>query len=135
MSPARLRDDAAPWSFFLPVMLAVAVGMLLAGGVQYALKTVFSPSQPELQVASAATSAGTDADASDGADEEGEAAALVEVGDAQGGDVVLLPGPITAMRGGFDRACINDTIALRRPNGWEQGLENDAPLRCRASSP
>jgi hypothetical protein len=39
------------------------------------------------------------------------------------------------MRDGAARACINDTIAMRRSNGWEQGLDENAPLRCRASSP
>ncbi len=135
MSPARLRDDVAPWSFFLPVMLAVAVGVLLAGAVQFALRSVFAPAPETRPAASAAAVAPEDADGEAVATPGSGDAALVEVGAAQGGDVVLLPGPITSMREGSARACINDTIALRRPNGWEQGLENDAPLRCRASSP
>ncbi|MBJ6980739.1 hypothetical protein [Luteimonas sp. MC1572] len=135
MRPTSLRDDAAPWSFFLPVMLAVAVGMLLAGAVQFALKTVFAPGPSDIHAAPVAVVASGDPDGDVVATADEAEAALVAVGAAQGGDVVLLPGPITSMREGSDRACINDTIALRRPNGWEQGLENDAPLRCRASSP
>jgi hypothetical protein len=135
MSPARLRDDAAPWSFFLPVMLAVAAGVLLAAAVQFAIRTVFVPAPPLAGPAPAVASSSADAEADAVAVGGGADDAQVEVGAAQGGDVVLLPGPITSMREGSERACINDTIALRRSNGWEQGLENDAPLRCRASSP
>lgn len=135
MSPVRLRDDAAPWSFFLPVMLAVAMGMLLAGAVQYALKAILGDAPATTHAAPAAPAGAEDLDSDAAASADEEAAALVEVGPSQGGDVVLLPGPITSMREGAERACINDTIAMRRPNGWEQGLENDAPLRCRASSP
>lgn len=135
MSPARLRDEATPWSFFLPVMLAVAVGVLLAGAVQYALTTVFGPQPSPLGIAPVADAASADGDDDGELANSDSEAALIEVGPVQGGDVVLLPGPITSMREGSERACINDTIALRRHNGWEQGLENDAPLRCRASSP
>ena len=46
-----------------------------------------------------------------------------------------LPGPISAMRDRDERACINGTVADRKPNGWEQALEDDAPLRCTATSP
>lgn len=35
-----MRDDVPPWSFFLPVALAVAVGVLLADGVKFALHRV-----------------------------------------------------------------------------------------------
>ncbi|PBS11228.1 hypothetical protein CMZ82_15820 [Lysobacteraceae bacterium NML93-0792] len=46
-----------------------------------------------------------------------------------------LPGPVTARQAGASESCINNTVATRSPNGWEQSLENDAPVRCTAISP
>jgi len=57
---------------------------------------------------------------------------------AQGADVDAgraLPGPVTARQAGASESCINNTVATRNPNGWEQALENDAPVRCTAISP
>lgn len=136
MSPVRLRDDATPWSFFLPTMLAVAAGILVADIVGHVAGAAFGSDDARM-----ATMAVPDPRSADGvadALEEAplsEATGVVEVGESSGGDLVLLPGPVAAMRDGAERACINHTIAMRRPNGWEQGLEDNAPLRCRASSP
>lgn len=136
MSPVRVRDDSSPWSFFLPILLAVAMGILLADMVRHVAGAAFGEDEPVVAVAAAPPD--TSGDAGEGEDPDagaGDGAAVVTVGQSSGGDVVLLPGPVSAMRDGAERACINDTIALRRPNGWEQGLEDSAPLRCRASSP
>ncbi|MDC7806590.1 hypothetical protein PQS31_07120 [Luteimonas sp BLCC-B24] len=46
-----------------------------------------------------------------------------------------LPGPVTARQAGASESCINNTVATRSANGWEQSLENDAPVRCTAISP
>ncbi|NYZ61265.1 hypothetical protein [Luteimonas deserti] len=46
-----------------------------------------------------------------------------------------LPGPVVARQAGASESCINNTVATRSPNGWEQALENDAPVRCTATSP
>ena len=134
MSPVRLRDDPTPWSFFVPTMLAVAVGILVADVVGHVAGAVFGSDD----VAAVAALDGPRVAAVRDEVEDDQlsgASAVVEVGQSSGGDLVLLPGPVAAMRDGADRACINHTIALRRPNGWEQGLEDNAPLRCRASSP
>ena len=133
MSPVRLRDDPTPWSFFFPTMLAVAVGILAADVAGHVAGAVFG-ADDTAPVAVLASQVGT---MRDELEEEplSVGAAVVEVGQSSGGDLVLLPGPVAAMRDGAERACINHTIALRRPNGWEQGLEDNAPLRCRASSP
>ncbi|MEN1928280.1 hypothetical protein WCE41_06240 [Luteimonas sp. MJ246] len=134
MSPVRLRADVTPWSFLLPMLLAVAGGVLLADIVRHVAGAAFAPEEPQQPTVAAV--AKPDQDEGDDTDDmHSEATGLVEVGASSGGGVVLLPGPSTAMREGADRACINDTIAMRRPNGWEQGLEDNAPLRCRASSP
>lgn len=128
----RVQDGISPWSFFLPTMLAVGLGVLLAAAAQWAISSMFADG-------AATTGTGPVAPAPMGIDAAdavpGDAASLVEVGTVQAGDVPMLPGPITAMRDGAARACINDTIAMRRSNGWEQGLDENAPLRCRASSP
>jgi len=115
-------------------MLAVAVGILVADVVGHVAGAVFGSDD----VAAVAALDGPRVAAVRDEVEDDQlsgASAVVEVGQSSGGDLVLLPGPVAAMRDGADRACINHTIALRRPNGWEQGLEDNAPLRCRASSP
>ncbi|WP_238346235.1 hypothetical protein [Luteimonas saliphila] len=45
-----------------------------------------------------------------------------------------LPGAIVARRDGAPEACINGTIALRDENGWQQRIENDAPVPCTEQS-
>lgn len=132
MTLRRLRDDAPPWSFFLPVLLAVALGVLLADVVKLAVSAIFGSDDAPVTAAPMAAGSGPYPDAFilDDADD-----ALVEVGEVQAGETLMLPGPIAAMRDGAARACINGTVALQQPNGWVQGLEGNAPLRCRASSP
>lgn len=134
MSRVRLRDDVTPWSFFLPAMLAVAVGILAADVVAHVAGAVFGSDDAPVVATADAPRVGAVRDDFEGESLAGGAGA-VEVGQSSGGDLVLLPGPVAAMRDGAERACINHTIALRRPNGWEQGLEDNVPLRCRASSP
>jgi hypothetical protein len=133
MSPVRIRDASGPWSLFLPVLLAVAGGILAADIVRHLTASAFADEADPVAAAPAGTDAANGGD--EGVDEGADDGAVVTVGRSSGGDVVLLPGPATAMRDASARACINGTIALRRPNGWEQGLEDNAPLRCRASSP
>lgn len=132
MNPIPPRDSRDRWSLFLPVLLAVAAGILVADIVRHLAGAAFAedtaPTAPLVTVPQEPADGDDDAATADDA-------VRVTVGPSSGGDVVLLPGPVAAMRDGAERACINDTIALRRPNGWEQGLEHSAPLRCRASSP
>lgn len=132
MNRVELREGRRPWSLFLPVLAAVAAGILLADIVRHVAGAAFAGGDPVVPAVAAAPP--PDA-AGEGTEPDDDAAGEVVVGETSGGDVVLLPGPVTAMRDGAERACINHTIALRRPNGWEQGLEASAPLRCRASSP
>lgn len=126
------RDSRDAWSLFLPVLLAVAAGILVADIVRHLAGAAFADDQVPAAPIATVPEDPVDGKADDAAADD---AARVTVGMSSGGDVVLLPGPVAAMRDGAERACINDTIALRRPNGWEQGLEHSAPLRCRASSP
>lgn len=132
MTLRRLADAAPPWSFFVPVLLAVALGVLLADGARWALSGLFGGGDVSVAAAPVATGNDPRADAFlvDELDD-----AHVEVGEVHAGETLMLPGPSTAMRDGAARACINGTVALQQPNGWVQGLEHNAPLRCRATSP
>lgn len=137
MNRRAFQDDTPPWSFFLPVTLAVVVGVLVADAVRLAIGAVF------VREAVESTAAGTPAKAppaagSPGAGERIEPAPATPAAPTQAAadsDIPALPGPLSAMRDSADRACINDTVAERRPNGWEQALEDDAPVRCTAASP
>lgn len=128
-----------PWSFFLPIALAVAVGVLVANGLGAVL---FGGSEADEHAADATEAAA--------AGKDGEALADVEAGSVQQATVaakqpapakplptlepVSLPGPSGARRDGEVRACIGGTVAVRAENGWEQEVVNDAPARCIASS-
>lgn len=163
------RDDAPPWSFFIPIVLAVIVGVLAADAIRYAVLTVFAghdevldetaqPDATEPALSPTASDAGTPSDAEpDGAGRDAADDHRAEPGDApppppgaadadpgeadadrtQAVSSALqeLPGPLSARRDGHNTTCINGTVAYRSGNGWEQSLENDAPLRCTATSP
>ncbi|TYT25085.1 hypothetical protein FZO89_01670 [Luteimonas viscosa] len=164
MSGNRIRDDAAPWSFFLPVVAAVIVGILVAGWIQWAIGTVFEGRErvarlsgpvatdpapeapPGVAPAEATPAAGPEAVAAEAAP---PAAASREPSRAQAAtppangpvDTAAalasppeLPGAIVARRDGAPAACINGTVALRDANGWQQQLENDAPVACTEQS-
>lgn len=145
-----IRDDVAPWSFFLPVTLAVVVGGLLVGLVLRTIDLVFAPSPARTPVeavqppapaspeASPKDPAAAVAMASTSAEQAGDALAqetqqtqdTAAEAEAPAAGVPVLPGPIVARRDGAAEACINGSIALRAENGWEQRLENDAPVPC-----
>jgi len=138
MNRRGFQDDAPPWSFFLPVTLAVVIGILVADAVRLAIGAVFvretaetrAPPRAPAPAAEAAEPAGTPAPAPASATATSSAPnAPVE------SDVPELPGPISAMRDRGETACINGTVADRKPNGWAQAIEDDAPLRCTATSP
>ena len=151
MDRSGIRDDVAPWSFFLPMTLAVALGGLLAGLALRMVDRVFAPGSdaaaveavyrlvpapaeaspavepaPQAPVASAsAADAGTPVAA-----ERPPMRAVAEREASAADGVPVLPGAIVAKRDGAPEACINGSIARRAENGWEQRLENDAPVRC-----
>jgi hypothetical protein len=142
MNRRGFQDDAPPWSFFLPVTLAVVVGVLTADAARLAIGAVFVRDTAESAAPAKAptkTPAPPDADASADEDVPVQAPAVrgakATTKPADDADAPALPGPMSAMRDDSKRACINGTVAERRPNGWEQALEDDAPLRCTADSP
>ncbi|MCW5581312.1 MAG: hypothetical protein KIS72_08225 [Luteimonas sp.] len=151
MDRSGIRDDVAPWSFFLPVTLAVVVGALLAGLILRAVDRVFAPESPgrvsaeavprpapavsgAAPVEPASTASRTSvppADSTGSAARESQpvqGAAQAEAPSSAG--VPVLPGAIVARRDGAAEACISGSIARRADNGWEQRLENDAPVPC-----
>lgn len=151
--------DPTPWSFFLPIALAVLLGALVAGLILRAIDSASDGDEGRttdaMQVQPAAKTDAPDAaqpspepvvaetaqvrrpqpapqqavpaaspPAAMGADQAaGSAAAHVA-------SVPTLPGAMLARRDGAPEACINGTIALRNENGWQQRLENDAPVAC-----
>lgn len=142
MNRRGFQDDVPPWSFFLPVTLAVVVGVLIADAARLAIGAVFvsdtaessTPTKaPAKAPAPAAEAAPTDENTPAQAPVAPDAKAATKP--AVDTDAPGLPGPMSAMRDDSKRACINGTVAERRPNGWEQALEDDAPLRCIADSP
>lgn len=142
MNRRGFQDDAPPWSFFLPVTLAVVVGVLIADAARLAIGAVFVRDAAESTApAKAPAKAPAPTDAAASADENAPAQApaapdaKAATKPAADTDAPRLPGPMSAMRDDSKRACINGTVAERRPNGWEQALEDDAPLRCTAESP
>src|SRR5690606_28938615 len=127
---SSFRDDAPPWSFFIPVTLAVIVGVLAADAIRYAIGTVFggdeAPSQVEAGPRDApdaperaaeesgpepAPRAGPDIESDAGA---APAAATAEEQDAPAAEaasrsdgVLELPDSMTARRDGDPAACVN----------------------------
>lgn len=142
----------APWSFFLPVALAVLVGAVVAGLILRGIDGASDdddaapvPASP----ASVENDIGEPVEAADPAPAQVDAAAAVappeaappahaprDLSAAPDGDddaaasVPSLPGAIVARRDGAPEACIGGTIAWRDENGWQQRLENDAPVAC-----
>lgn len=159
----------SPWSFFLPVMLAVLIGQLAADWIGARLwpgeragtptptpativETVGDPQAVEPAPLPTPVAAVPPADpvpvvptTTEVPERAPTAAAPVQDPEstwtgatpADGGPEPgrELPGPVTARQAGASESCINNTVATRSPNGWEQSLENDAPVRCTAISP
>ena len=159
------HPTASPWSFFLPVALAVLVGGLVAGlllrGIDKALRSgdrvvavdaivpvaVAPPGGADMGAPVATPVPPGRAHAQPGAGAPPRASALPAP--AASTDVATpvvapaaapsfepaapmptLPGAIAARREGASEACINGTIARRDPHGWQQRLDNDAPVAC-----
>ena len=138
------REGLTPWSFFIPVALAAAVGVLVANAIGFATGALFlghavaappTPASGSAPKARLASSAGTET----GEKPETEVGRAVVGGRVDAPlpilEPVRLPGPTSARRDGESRACISGTIALRAKNGWQEEMVNDAPGRCLAISP
>lgn len=145
MSRSDTWVAVTPWSFFLPTLLAAALGVFIAnaasrlvfGGDAAPAASAAAPAEP---VASASTpvaapvAAGAKA-AAQAATTASPAATSATPAPAAIAAPLRLPGPSAARRDGEERACINGTVARRASNGWEQEMLDDAPARCMATSP
>lgn len=142
-----------PWSFFVPTLLAAALGVFIANA---ASRLVFGDGREarggeagQVESAPKAGEAGASktTDAPSPADTTARASAAPErprpaaspattgaAAEAQAQEPLRLPGPSVARRDGGERACINGTVARRASNGWEQEVVGDAPARCVATS-
>ncbi|RPD88324.1 hypothetical protein [Luteimonas sp. 100069] len=158
------RDAVSPWAFFLPIALAVMVGSLVADALGHLMRGRFAeapvavvaevspaavaapeptpppaplpqPVLPEPALPAAPVTEPPQADAALPA--AAPAPSVIAAVEAPSGVDAprRLSGPMTARQAGESESCINNTVATRSPNGWEQALENDAPVRCEASSP
>ncbi|MDR7193079.1 hypothetical protein [Luteimonas terrae] len=155
------REAVSPWAFFLPIALAVMVGNLVADAIGGMLRDRFDDVPPaiEEQVAASVNTAPVEMAAPVEpapvvpeqvappapvvAPPNPDAAMLAEPDSAAAPSATASPasdagrrlsGPMTARQAGESESCINNTVATRSPNGWEQALENDAPVRCEATS-
>ena len=139
---SRFRDAAPPWSFFIPTTLAVIVGVLAADAIRYAIGSVFggddalvqvdagSPEPAAPEPVAPASPAGTDVGAVPGAaSDDGQEVPFGHAASRNNG-VLELPDSMTARREGAAAACVNGSVANRVQGGWEQALENDAPVPC-----
>lgn len=155
------RDAVSPWAFFLPVALAVMVGSLVADAIGHMLRDRFAdapvavveqvvapvdttavetaapvepaPAMPEPVEPAPPVVQAPHPDAAMLAEPDSAGAPLAATPPASDG-ARRLSGPMTARQAGESESCINNTVATRSPNGWEQALENDAPVRCEATS-
>ena len=157
---SSFRDDAPPWSFFIPVTLAVIVGVLAADAIRHAIGTVFgggdapgqveappreavTPQRPATPRAAAESAPSADADAAVDVEaapvpspaNQADAATAAPVPVPRADGVLQLPDAMTARRDGAPAACVNGSVANRVEGGWEQALENDAPVPCVIANP
>lgn len=142
MNRRDFQDGSPPWSFFIPVTLAVVLGVLIADAARLAIGMVFA----DAAVSEAPAAAPREAVAPAAAEEapappppagaaRRTAAAPASPAPPEALQPERLPGPSAARREGQERACINGTVAIRVGNGWEQEVQEDAPARCVAASP
>ena len=126
------KEDYTPWSFVLPMAIAVMLGVLAADLVRVAVAAMFVRAAVEQlddelkkQTTPGHLPARPNAVQSD---PEPEAKYLPGAFDPR------LPGLLEAKRQGLDRACIGGTVSVRETNGWSQELSGGSPQRCIATS-
>lgn len=124
------RDEYTPWSFVLPMTLAVALGILASDMVKLGVGLIMAkaaidslnesmrshttpghlPARPNVPVVEPTIKYGPDAFSAE------------------------LPGLLEANRRKLDRACIGGAVSIRERNGWSQDLSAGSPQRCIAMS-
>ena len=126
------KDDYTPWSFVVPMALAVMLGVLAADVVRLAVVAMAAKSALEQinddlkkQTTPGHLPARPNATQSD---PEPEMKYMPGAFDPR------LPGLLEANRQDLDRACIGGTISVRESNGWSQELSGGYPQKCVATT-
>ena len=127
-------DDYTPWSFVVPIALAVMLGILAADVVRLMVgamiaKAAISELNESLE---AQTTPGHLPARPEAVGPAREEAYQYEEPERSSPD---LPGLLKANRDGVDRACIGGTVSYREANGWSQDTSSGSPQPCRANSP
>lgn len=117
----NLRDDAPPWSFFIPVTLAVIVGVLSADGIRYAFNTVFDSGETPVP-AEADSRRPSAVDPSPAAPETKESAADVRSGQPRDD----APARVAAPEMGSTAESSSSTPAEAIPGAEGSGVESAA---------
>ena len=126
------KEDYTPWSFVLPMALAVMLGVLAADAVRLALAAMFVKSAVEQindQLKKQTTPGHLPARPN-----ATQAEPELEVEYLPGAFDPQLPGLLEANRKRLDRACIGGTISVRESNGWSQELSGSYPQKCVATT-
>lgn len=124
------RDEYTPWSFVLPMTLAVALGILASDLVKLGVGMIVAKAAIESfneNVRRQTTPGHLPARSN-----TPEIEPPIKYGPDAFSDE--LPGLLEANRRRLDRACIGGTVSIRQPNGWSQDLSEGSPKRCLATS-
>lgn len=126
------KDDYTPWSFVLPMALAVMLGVLAADLVRLSVAAMIAKSAIEQlnEDLKKQTTPGHLPARPNAIQSDPEPAVKYMPGAFD----PRLPGLLEAKRQGLNRACIGGTISVRELNGWSQELEGGHPQKCVATT-
>lgn len=124
------RDEYTPWSFVLPMTLAVALGILASDMVKLGVGLIIAKSAIE------SLNESMRSQTTPGHLPARPSAPAIEQPIKYGPDAfsVELPGLLEANRRKLAQACIGGAVSIREPNGWSQDLSTGSPQRCIATS-
>lgn len=126
------RDDYTPWSFVIPIALAVMIGVLAADLVRLMVATALAKKAiAELNESLRHQTTPGHLPARQGS---AASAATPVYSYETRSSVARLPGLLRANKEGIDQACIGGTISNRESNGWSQDLALGRPQVCIATS-
>jgi hypothetical protein len=127
------RDEYTPWSFVVPIALAVMIGVLSADVVRIvvagvmaraALQELNESMSRQMPRGHVPTSPGLIQTPSQGRPAQSVPYASTPA----------LPGLLRANRDNLNRACLGGTVSLRESNGWSQDRSTGSPQACTATS-
>ena len=129
----HFRDEYTPWSFVLPIALAVTVGVLAADVVRLMVAGVMAHAAlQELNESMSRQTPPGDLPARPGLIEPPSQEQPTQ--SAPYTSTPELPGLLKANREHLDRACIGGTVSMRESNGWSQDTSTGSPQACASTS-